>query len=86
MELTCLLAKLIAHAAFASTCSSSEREWGGSFAQQAWFLGGLRVGRGVTWWQGPCASLAGGGERYASRRAAIDGRGRRGITALVERG
>lgn len=31
-------------------------------------------------------SNMGGGERYASRRAAIDGRGRRGITALVERG
>lgn len=54
-------------------------------AQWAWLLGGMGVGRGVTWWQGPCASLAGGGEKCASRRAAIGGRGRLGIMAPVGR-
>ena len=44
------------------------------------------MGRGVTWRQGPCVSLADGGERCASRRAVTDGRGRPGITALVGRG
>lgn len=62
------------------------RQMRGAFAQWVWLLGGLRVGRGVTWWQGPCASLAGGGERCASRRAATAGRERPGITAPVGRG
>lgn len=60
--------------------------WGGPSAQRAWLLGGMGVGRGVTWRQGPCASLAGGGERCASRRAATDGRGRPGIMVPVGRG
>lgn len=47
---------------------------------------GLTVGRSVTWRQGTCASLAGGGERCASRRVATDGKGRHGIMVPVGRG
>lgn len=66
-------------------CAGQVRQMEGASAQWAWLLGGMGVGRGVTWWQGPCASLAGGGEKYASRRAAIGGRGRLGIMAPVGR-
>lgn len=76
----------MSHAAFASARRTRETDLGGSSAQWAWLLGGMGVGRGVTWWQGPCASLAGGGERCASRRAATDGKGRPGIMVPVERG
>lgn len=67
-----------------SACRASETA-GGESAQWAWLLGGMGVGRGVTWWQGPCASLAGGEEKCALRRAAIGGRERLGTMAPVGR-
>ena len=86
MAQACLLAKLVSQDPLHLHAVLVRQVRGGPSAQWAWLLGGLRVGRAVTWRQGPCASLAGGGERCASRRAATDGRGRPGITAPVGRG